>query len=195
MTKFITRSIAALGVVAGIGIAALPAMSYAVDTKDVAITLTVDPTVSGDASICPTDPQTSVTAGQYTTMDCAFSFSANSAMSLTIVDSDTDTSLKNSKGTGDSIAAFGAPIEIAELETTSEGWGFTVTGLSNITASGNYGTHYTGVPAKGSVATIATTSGAVTDASGTVKFGVKTSEDNLAGDYMDTVTISITPTV
>lgn len=194
MTKFITRSIAVLGVVAGIGVAALPAMSYAADTQNVAITLTVDPTVSGDASICET-AEDAVAAGLHTTMDCTFRFAANSAMNLTIVDSDTDTSLKNSEGTGDSIAAFGTPIEVAELETTSEGWGFTVTGLNNMTASGNYGTHYTGVPAKGSVATIATTSGAVTDASGTVRFGVKTSEDNLAGDYTDTVTISITPTV
>lgn len=194
MTKFITRSIAVLGVVAGIGIAALPAMSYAADTQNVAITLTVDPTVSSDASICET-AETSVTAGAHATMDCAFSFSANSAMNITIQDSDDDNALKNSTGTTDSIAAFAAPVEAAQLETTSEGWGFMVQATGDLTPSGDYGTEYTAVPVQGSAATIATTAGPVTDASGTVRFGVKTSEDNLAGDYTDTVTISITPTV
>ena len=194
MTKFITRSIAVLGVVAGIGVAALPAMSYAADTQDVAITLKVQPTVSGDAAICPSATAT-IAAGQSATMDCTFSFSANSAMNITIQDSDDDNTLKNSTGTTDSIAAFAAPVASGNLSTTGEGWGFMVQATGDITPSGNYGTEYTAVPVKGSAATIATTAGPVTNASGTVKFGVKTSENNLAGDYTDTVTISITPTV
>ena len=51
MTKFITRSIAVLGVVAGIGVAALPAMSYAA-SNDVELSVTVQPTLSGTELIC-----------------------------------------------------------------------------------------------------------------------------------------------
>ena len=193
MTKFITRSIAVLGVVAGIGVAALPAMSYAAGTQDVAITLTVQPTVSGDATICPSATET-IAAGQSATMDCTFRFSANSGMSLTI-ENKGEGAVKLTNTSGDDIAAFAAPVASGGLDEADEGWGFMVTGLNNMTASGDYGTQYTAVPAKGAAATIATTSGAVTDASGTVQFGVKTSEDNLAGNYTDTVTISITPTI
>ena len=195
MTKFITRSIAALGVVAGIGIAALPAMSYAADpSQNVTINVSVDPTVAADATICGVAAGSGATidfgnlaAGASGTKDCAFAFASNAAAYVKI--SATDTDLENG---GETIAAFGTKAD--SLTSTNPGWGYKVKEKgADVTVTPGLDSGYTGVTT--SPATIASTSAAVTSAegTGTIEFGVQTAADQAPGAYSGEVTITITP--
>ena len=195
MTKFITRSIAVLGVVAGIGVAALPAMSYAADpSQNVTINVSVDPTVAADATICGAAAGSGATiefgnlaAGESGTRDCTFAFASNDAAYVKI--SAAETNLKNGEET---IAAFGTKAD--NLAPANPGWGYNVTETGDsVTVTPGLDSGYTGVTT--SPTTIASTSAAVTTAqgTGTIQFGIQTATDQAPGDYSGTVTITVTP--
>lgn len=195
MTKFITRSIAALGVVAGIGIAALPAMSYAADpSQNVTINVSVDPTVAADATICGETAGSGATidfgnlaAGASGTKDCTFAFASNAAAYVKI--SAAETNLKDGEKT---IAAFGTKAD--SLAPANPGWGYNVTGTgSGVTVASGLDSGYTGVTT--TPTTIASTSAAITSANGTgtIQFGIQTAPNQAPGNYSGAVTITITP--
>lgn len=187
MTKFITRSIAVLGVVAGIGVAALPAMSYAA-SQDVELSVTVQSTLSGEPVICR-DGVTPATigAGASTTLNCEISYQSNGAATVSIKDADETLNLVS----GDNTIK---PISAAAADVTGEGWGYKFT-VDNAGADsgGLTATNDQYNPITASDFTVASNDAPLTSAAtGTFGFKVSTQSNTEAGTYKDTVTISIT---
>ena len=85
MTKKITKVIAALGVVAGLGVAALPLSSYA-DSTDVEVQVLIGETVVIDEPDC-TSPS-SVAAGVVADSECEIDISSNTGVTISIKDKD-----------------------------------------------------------------------------------------------------------
>lgn len=190
MTKFITRSIAVLGVVAGIGVAALPAMSYAT-SKNVELSVTVQPTLSGTEVICE-DGLTPATigAGSATTLSCDISYQSNGEATVSIKDADSTLDLTSGSNTI-------APISAAAADVTGEGWGYKFTvDKAGATSGGLTATNDQYNPITASDFTIASNTAPLTEtATGTFDFKVSTLKNTEAGTYTDTVTISITANV
>ncbi len=90
MTKKITKVIAVLGVVAGLGVAALPIGSYAAvtDTTDVTVEVEIEETIGSVAPSCLDDVSGSRhPAGELAESDCPISGSANTGIVISIRDS------------------------------------------------------------------------------------------------------------
>ena len=187
MTKFITRSIAVLGVVAGIGVAALPAMSYAA-SNDVELSVTVQSTLAGETAICK-DGLTPATigAGTSTTLSCGISYQSNGAATVSIKDEDETLNLVSGSNTI-------APISTAAADVTGEGWGYKFTvGNAGADSGGLTATNDQYNPITAEDFTIASNTAPLTSAAtGTFEFKVSTQSGTEAGTYTDTVVISIT---
>ena len=187
MTKFITRSIAVLGVVAGIGVAALPAMSYAA-SSDVELSVTVQSTLSGEPTICTggLTPAT-IGAGASTTLSCKISYQSNGAATVSIKDKDSTLDLTSDSNTI-------APISVAAADVTGEGWGYKFSvDEAGATSGGLTATNDQYNPITASDFTVASNTAPLTSAAtGTFDFKVSTLSSTEAGTYKDTVTISIT---
>lgn len=194
MSKTITKVIAGLGIAAGLGVAVLPLSSYALN-QDVTVNFKVNPTLSGNETICSAADGGALAAGTVATVDCAINYSANGGASVSIKDKDANNSLVG-KNVANTIAAFAADADLADLTPGTEGWGYKFTattpgaaagGLTAIAAAANYN----GVPA--AALTVGSNTAPVTDAAGTFTFGVQTEITTEADTYSDVVTISITP--
>ena len=93
MTKRITKIIAALGVVAGLGIAALPLGSYAAPVaEDVLVKITIEPTTGTVDPDCG-DAEYAGAAGAALNAECEITGSSNTGISIAIRDTGADTTL------------------------------------------------------------------------------------------------------
>lgn len=191
MSKTITKVIAGIGIVAGIGVAALPLSSYA-DTEDVTISFKINPTVDL-FSTCGSVNNGSggISAGGISEVLCEVQYSVNSGATLSIVDKDTNTNLVGVTP-ANTIAALSTSANLASLSGGTEGWGYKFTGVTGITAAGA-AANYNGVPT-GTPTTVGSNSAPVMNAEGTFTFGVQTATNTEADTYSDTVTIALTPT-
>jgi hypothetical protein len=196
MSKTITKVIAGLGIVAGLGVAALPLTSYAA-SENVAVSFKVNPTLSGNEAICTTASGNAagIAAGATDTATCTAVYSANAGASISIVDQDSNNSLVGTASSSNTIAAISTPA----ASLTGEQWGFKFeatqagAGSGGLTAVGGFA-NYNAVPVSGSAATVGSSTAPTTLAEGTFTFGVSTATTTVADTYTDTVVIAITPT-
>lgn len=179
MTKT-TKIIAALGVVAGLGVAALPLASNAAESADVTLTVTVGKAIeltvdsaTKAVSINPgaTDNSLSTTA-TVTTND-------SDGYLVYLADADNDTNLVS--GTN-YIPAFTAGQ--ATLSAAASGWGVKLPGASE----------YVGVPAADAThatSLVVANEATVADAEDyVVEYGIAIAGDQASGVYTDTVTFT-----
>jgi hypothetical protein len=185
----ISKIAAALGIVAGIGVAALPIATFAA-TDNANISYTVNSTIGGSDVDCEDVTMTS-NAGTQATASCSISVSSNDAVSVAIDDADGVLNLV--KG-GDAIA----PIAVTETGTgdlTQNGWGYRFTTDNN--GGGGFAVvtgydKYHAITASGAPVTVASSTSAVTNAAGHFDFAAKTALGQAPGTYTDDVVITIT---
>jgi len=156
MTKRITKVIAALGVVAGLGVAALPLSSYAAET-DVFVAVGIDTTTGTIEPDCKSGGVVaSGAAGDIIQGECDINGSSNTGISIAIRDRNED-SLNQLGLTGDQsptpsiIPAIGASLNLTDTQfaptglglnglPSGGGWGykFTVGSSTNLAIAGNH---------------------------------------------------------
>lgn len=206
-----TKIIAALGVAAGLGIAALPAATFADTSVAVPVRVNIEDTLAlsgittGDfASTEGLD----LVAGSYdVTSQTVFTATSNnnSGWHVTVAGTDDTTqqsgsTLYNATTGGQSIAPFSTAVPAADPGSDGDwigkagdsGWGIMLDNLATgVSAGANYSTSsYMGVTAAGNVVTSATTSGTA-GKSFTVKYGVRLADTQAAGDYKGNITYTI----
>ncbi len=173
----ITKTIAALGVVAGLGVAALPLSSYAAQSNDVTVRANVESNIAVSAADTLVDLGNIISGGPIaegkTTV--TVTTNANKGYTLKIADADNETAMTNLSGGLDKIPA-GAPA------VGNTAWG----------VKGGAIDTYTGVTTDGlTLATVAnpTTGGADAINSGKteVTFGVSAGTGLASGTYEDVV--------
>lgn len=182
-----TKTIAALGVVAGLGVAALPLSSYAATTNNPA-TVDVLATVNGTISMTVADEEINVgtvtPGGEIASKSTTVTVSTNNekGYKLEMTDSDTNTNMLQIDANGDPLNG-GASIPTGDMSTAASGWGYSV----------DNGTTFNSVPPLGGTpATIANSTTAVTDEATTVTFGVKAASGQAEGNYKGTVVFTAT---
>lgn len=182
------KTIAALGVVAGLGVAALPLSSYAATTNNPA-SVDVLATVNGSISMTVNDEEVNVgqvmPGGEIASKSTTIGVSTNNAKGYKVemTDNDTNTNMVQIDANGDPLNG-GAAIPTGDLTATTSGWGYSI----------DNGTSYKAVPALGGTpAEIATKASATTgEEQTTVTFGVKAASDQAEGNYKDTVIFTAT---
>lgn len=198
MSKTITKVIAGIGIVAGLGAAVLPISSYAL-AQDVDVSFKINPTLSGGETICASASNVAdggIAAGTTAEVECDISYSANGAASVSIVDKDGSNSLVGTTASN-TIAAFSDSENLTSLTAGTEGWGYKFAAgeagaaTGGLTAIAN-ASNYNGVPT-GTALTVGSNTAPVSDAKGTFTFGVQTAITTPADTYSDVVTIAITP--
>jgi len=140
MTKRITKVIAALGVVAGLGIAALPLSSYAAE-RDVIVRFTIQGTIGSIDPNCGDGiggnaPPFSATgpSGAHIDGTCTINGASNQAIEIYLNDKDANTSLVHTTIGTNTIPAIGATANyddtyfihdnIASMNAGAGGYGF-----------------------------------------------------------------------
>lgn len=198
MSKTITKVIAGIGIAAGLSMAVLPLSTFAL-TQDVDVRFKINPTLSGAEAICADASNVGgggIAAGTIDEVDCAISYSANGAATVSIVDKDGNNSLVGTNASN-TIAAFSTTANLSNLTAGTEGWGYKFTAseagadAGGLTAIAN-AAKYNGVPT-GAALTVGSNTAPVADASGVFTFGVQTAITTPADTYSDVVTIAITP--
>lgn len=185
-----TKFIAALGVVAGIGVAALPLTSYATE-QHLAITATVDSSIS--LALSGTNNLTvGSNAVNLDTASTTASVTTNSlkGYTLSVTDKDTVTDLTHTTQSDKKIAAQdGTPT--AGTSTWAVQAGGNYTGMTS-----GLDTNWKAMPAKGGTALVIKNSGAVTAAINqdqtTLKYGVATAANQESGEYTNEITFTAT---
>lgn len=180
------KTIAALGVVAGLGVAALPLSSYAATTNNPA-SVDVLATVQGTVSMTVSEEEVNVgqvmpggeTASKSTIVTASSTNAKGCKVEMT--DSDTNTAMLQIDANGDPKNGGGV-IPTGDLTGTTSGWGYSI----------DNGTSYKAVPAvNGTPAEIINTSD-TSEKSSTVTFGVKAASDQAEGNYKSTVVFTAT---
>ena len=169
----ITKTIAALGVVAGLGVAALPLASYAATTQNIAVEAEIGATLSVGAptvatvELAPTNGQAAVEGSSSVKVNT----NNLSGFTLNIKDSDSETGLTGDSGT---IAAG------TVLDGTESAWAY----------KGGDTAAYTAITTAD--VALKTTDAPTTAAGETVEitFGVAADEDQAAGTYTGGVTVT-----
>jgi hypothetical protein len=181
-----TKVAAALGIVAGLAVSALPLASYAA-SEDVTVSVTIQSTLGGDEMECTTANAGSVAAGSFAEATCEFSASSNNGLSIAIKDKDAVLNLVNGANTIAPIAAT----ETLTGNLTQNGWGykFNVTTDTTTPGTNSNGGKYTAITASNVTVYNTNTAGTV---EGDFKFGVKTPASQATGTYTDIVTITTT---
>ena len=182
MTKS-TKIVAALGVVAGLGIAALPLGTFAAtDSKNVEVELTVQSAINISSS---SDSKCSATMlpGQTATCTAKIGYATNNAagMTLTLKDADTDTNLVHADDSTATIAT-GADAVAAGTEKWNVSGGL----LSNAAM----------VASTGTALTVASENGPVDKSASanmiTMTYNFSTAANTKSGVYSDIVTYTAT---
>ena len=183
----ITKTIATLGVVAGLGVAALPLASYAADTetsKDLTVNAQIGETLSvklnkNSVTLKPTNGGAVVDTTQETgepaaaqTVVATVTTNNLHGYTLTLADTDTDYALINEDG--EKIAA-GTPAQNQSL------WGVDFNDAGTYTALGAGG-----FSRKGAVATA--NNGETTN----IDFAVSASPSQASGTYTNAMTVTVT---
>lgn len=186
MTK-ITKVAAALGIVAGLAVSALPLTSYAA-AEDVLVTITINSTLGTEEAACDT-ASTSGAAGVQLDASCAYSSSSNSGLAITIKDKDAVLNLVHTNGT-DTIVPIAAQ-EAATGVLTQNGWGWKFVNLGGTATAAIQGNRdrFSPITASDVAVVNATTAGTVT---GDFMFSVRTPATQAPGAYSDTVVVTTT---
>lgn len=171
----ITKAIAALGVVAGLGVAALPLSTYAATSRPVKVSAEINSSISVAASTTDASIGTLVKNGDVKTsnnVDITVTTTNATGYTLTVQDTDTDNNL-TSLGTDGLVAAS---IKAGTPAKGTSNWGITggkVTGWGVVPAS------------NGTALELNSTSEAPADGSDivTVKFGASASNSQADGTY------------
>jgi len=199
MAKKFIKVAAALGVVAGLGIAALPLSSYA-DTataSDILVSLEILETVGTVEPTCDDDisPVTgSGGAGESINGSCGIGGSSNVGIIISIKDKDSVTNLTHTN-TVDFIPALGASANIVDGSFNFAGgvfgWGYRfVSGNGSLLVASGKG-NFNGITASDS--TVASSAVGVTLSPSTTgfRFRAVTPADQAPGVYSDTAVVTV----
>lgn len=201
MTKTITKIIAGLGVVAGLGIAALPLSTYANTSasKNIPVTVTINDTIGTVEPSC-TSTAGQGAAGAVIGSVCEIDGSSNAGITIKLK-ATSSTALTHSD-TSTTIAAIGATANLTDAAFigggATEGWGFkfdagSTANLNVSDTSGTGGTNYgnwNGITASDVV--IAKSTAAVTMNGAELKFRTVTPASQKPGVYTGAVTLTVT---
>ena len=169
----ITKTIAALGVVAGLGVAALPLASYAATTQNIAVeaeigeTLSVETPTVAKVELAPTNGAAAVNGSSSVTVKT----NHLSGFTLNIKDSDSETGLTGDSGT---IAAG------TVLDGTESAWAY----------KGGDKTAYTAITTENVLLKKTTAPTAAAGETVEITFGVAADADQAAGTYTGGVTVT-----
>jgi len=202
MTKSITKVIAALGVVAGLGVAVLPLSSYA-DSKDVTVQITIEAT-TGTVNPGCTTASDSGGAGEIIEADCSMTGSSNTGVKISIADKDSNLNLVgNQSPTPENIPALSATANLSDAQfdpanlgtsvPSGGAWGFKfVVGAStNLTTQGNYG-NWNGITASDVVVAQSPNATVGVDMAGSkFSFRAVTPPSQAPGIYTDVVVVTV----
>lgn len=174
----ITKAIAALGVVAGLGVAALPLSSYAAETGPVKVTAVVDSTISITANDNEVNLGTVMPGGPVSTASTSVTVASTATAGYTLVvkDADENTGLYTTNADGSLNTTAGAFIATGAPAKGSTAWGVR---KDNTVA-------FTGVtPYSGAGVELKKTTGSATVDGDTtnVEFGVSVATGFAAGTY------------
>ncbi len=198
MTKKITKVIAALGVVAGLGVAALPLSSYA---ADVTVSFTIQETVGTVDPNCSSGVTDTEPAGADLHGECNLEGSSNTGIQISIKDADSNLNLVS--GTNN-ITPIGAVISDANFTTANlstinsgaGGWGFRFSAGAN--AVSNNLSHTTGYDSFNAITAadqVIAKSSNITSPTHTVgasiSFRAVVPPSQPAGTYTDIVTVTV----
>lgn len=187
-----SKAIAALGVVAGLGVAALPLSSYAVAGKTATATTTAQAIVGDSIAITVADETvtmgTTVMANQEAAEGSTnITVQTNNAAgySVNIKDSDTELALKTTDGSG---TATGIPAGIPQKGKNA--WGFKVSSSAEgVTVDSDVQDYVKIKTSNTEIATKSTPSANAGDVI-TLTFGVTVDTTIAAGTYQDVVTLT-----
>jgi len=191
----ISKIAAVLGVVAGLGVAALPISTFAA-SENITVSITVDSSLGGDTTIC-TDAGEAGGPGAPIEAACELEGSSNNGLTISIEDYDADLNLRITPEVNISTDPYIAPISAAEVAAgfSQYGWGYryidtTGVGAGKATVTNN-ATYFRPITAKGSPFTAATyTSGTF---SGEFGFAANIQSTQELGTYEDVVIVTLTP--
>lgn len=199
----LSKTIAILGVVAGLGVAALPLSSYAAESTDgsaVSENATVKLTITKKLSLALDTAEADLGDGSQTPAIKATVITNNSkGYNLKIAGSTTTGSVKTVLTSGivkDDIVAFSntaaAPAALALADgATSSVWGYTVSGDDAAAGfTGEGAGKYAGVTEAGETIATKNVATAATGNKTTVTFGAKLIDNQAAGEYLGQVTFT-----
>ena len=189
-----TTAIAALGVVAGLGVAAMPLATYADTTRDVPLKLTVEETIEISTS-SDDDPFTKVNDVILSTDSKGFEVfvktNASNGYTISAKSTTTETALKTTDGNeipANAALAAGTSAWAYKVTPGTQGDGATAPGETNMSAwtaiTDTDAVIYTATQKKGGIST-------ANKGLGTgVTFGASISNSQAAGDYTGSVTFT-----
>lgn len=198
----LSKTIAILGVVAGLGVAALPLSSYAADpvSKDVGVTLKIDDKLTIEADKDTTDNKVDLTGEGHTgAVNVTVVTNNQTGYNLNLKGSATTNPTSLTSQNGDQIEAttgtFAAP---AALSTSKSEWGYSVanTNANNTTELTQFADGvYAGVSAAGQeIVNVSKPTGENGDKT-TVTFAASIADGQPAGTYDGQVTFTATNNV
>lgn len=196
MTKAITKVIAGLGIVAGLGVAALPLSSYAAseESSNVTVNVTINDTIGTVSPDCANSSGEGA-AGTSINSSCGISGSSNAGISILIKDADSTLNLVSGSNT---IAPIGGVLtdanfaftNIANINAGNGGWGYAVASSdAGITVTSGY-TDYN--PITATDVKVAGTTAASTVSNTSINFRAVTPASQAPGTYTDTVVVTVT---
>lgn len=224
MTKTITKVIAALGVVAGLGVAALPLGTYA---DDIEVQVRINTTTGSISPDCGTPPNyattATVAAGVLAESNCAITGSSNTGITIGISTSAAaqtpalaltgyTTAFETAPTNGSTIPAINTQLtsanftiaNIAAINSGAGGWGYqfvagTSTGSLTINdslliTSGSSTTTTDWNPITASNVNVASSTGPTTMTGAAFNFRAATPTTQAAGYYSNVVTVTIATT-
>lgn len=188
-----TKTIAVLGVVAGLGVAALPLSSYATaglsDTANITAQAVVGDSIeitAGQTTVTMTNVVAGATENEAST-DLTVRTNNVNGYSVNIKDADTETALKTADGSG---TATGIPAGVPSQGTNA--WGFkTSSTASNVTIDSEWAAYRAVSTSEKNIATGTTASAAEGDVI-SLTFGVTVDTTIAAGTYEDVVVVTAT---
>lgn len=178
-----TKTIAALGVVAGLGVAALPLSSYAAQSQPVTLTAVIDSNISITAEDTEVSVGTVMVGGEVAKASTDVTVTTNSATGYTlqIKDEDANTNMTNNANL-DAVIPAGSPAK------GTSAWGVSV----------DDGAEWKAVTADGIELAKSSTAASEDDlftGTTTVTFGVSAATGQASGTYKDTVVFVATTNV
>jgi len=220
MTKTITKIVAALGIVAGLGVAALPLGSYAA-AENVQVQVRINTTIGSVAPDCGISPNfattATVAAGVLAESNCYISGSSNTGITINVKDTDGTVlgltgysdGFEGSTINGSVIPPINAQLtsanfsiaNIAAINSGAGGWGYQfVTGSStgnlavNTTAVGGTATASLWNAITGTDVLVASSNAPTTMTGAAFNFRTATPTTQAAGYYSNIITITVATT-
>ena len=197
-----TKIIAALGVVAGLGVAALPLSSFAATTGDVNVKVEVGSTISmtiddADHSTTPLEKTVAMnnnSSDNSLTASVKVTTNDDDGYILTVKDKAGDgAALKGALSSNtQTIPAFTVKqTNLASLTTDTYGWGMMA---ANSNANATIGSNFSGGygPVSDTDQAVVTVSGTAASDETTITYGIVTKSDQVADTYSNLITYTVT---